>query len=142
MSIHSTLKEVKPLNIDLDNYESIFDAAIDAWAFEREKKHSLLDVIEFPIIDENSNSFKVKDLKKETFDLDSDSFKYFIVSKESEKKSRYLKIIKNDNYITYSNVSLVNDKETDIKEMYQFVLSDDMNWLQMYIEILYEIKTF
>lgn len=136
------LLQMEPLSINLDDYESVFDAAIDAWALERAYKHSILDVIDFPILDEKSNSFKVKDLKQETFSLEPDSSRYFIVSKESEQKGRYLKIIKNNNYITYNNVSISDDKEVDVKEMYQFVLSDDMDWLQMYIEILYEIKNF
>lgn len=134
------LERQTPLN--LEEYESVFDAVIDYNYDINRKKHSLLDVLDLPILDKNSDSFKVQDLKRETLDLKSGEFKYFTVNKESKLKCRFLKIYKDGNKVVYSNVTLKDSQEINLKEMYSFDFSDNVDWLQMYIEILYEIKHF
>jgi hypothetical protein len=131
------------ITIDLDNFESVFDAISFVEYKKCEKLHSLCSVLDFPIIDMDDD-FKVKDLKEETLSLKSGEFKYLKVSGYSISKNRVLKIVRNNDFIRYINVNVIDDVESDSKEMYCFDLSnaDSINWLQMYIEILYEIKNY
>lgn len=133
------------MTINLDDYESIFDAVSVALNDKREKKHQLSDVIDFPVTGKD-DEFKVKDLKQKTEGMIKDGVEYLVVSKESKLKNRVVRIDRYAaDYIRYTNVCLDEDgnelKETRSR-MYDFSLLDEPDYLDMYVELLYEIKHY
>lgn len=131
------------VNINLDNYESIFDALADLRWKEREYRHTISDVIDFPI---TGDEFKVKDLKSRTECLSTGGIDYLIVSRDSKDKNRVVKIDKySDTLVRYTNVSLdVNGVEIEdtYNKMYEFDITKEPDYFNMYIELLYEIKHY
>lgn len=124
-------------NINLDNYESVFDAVCDAHFIKL--KPSLLDALDFPI---DANYFRVQDLKEMTQSLEENKCKEVFVSKYSKEFNRILKIKRLNNIITYSLENIACD-DTDIKELYRFKLDHlPESYLDMYTTILWEIKNY
>lgn len=131
------------LDINLDDYESIFDAVSALMLKETMEKHTMADVIDFPL---GENRFGVSTLKKETEELGKDAVKYVEVSKESKDKQRVLRIDRYaEVYARYTNVCLDNNgneiKDTR-KKMYEFCITDEPDYYKMFIEVLYEIKHY
>lgn len=124
-------------NINLDDYESIFDAVYDA-RFTK-LKPSLLSAFDFPL---GVSYFRVQDLREITQSLEENECREIFVSKYSKEFNRILKIKRLNNIITYS-LENINCDDIDVKELYSFTL--DMlpeSYLEMYITILWEVKSY
>lgn len=124
-------------NINLDNYESVFDAVCDAHFMGI--KPSLLNALDFPI---DIGYFRVQDLKEITQSLEENDCYEIFVSKYSKEFNRVLKIKRLNNIITYS-LENINCDDIDLKELYKFKI--DLlpeSYLDMYTVILWEIKNY
>ena len=130
------------LDINLDDYESIFDAVSSIMAKETVARHTMAAVMDFPV----REGFGVKDLKKSTEEMDADGIQYVEVSGASKEKHRVLRIDRYAGvYARYTNVCL-DENGNEIKgtrnKMYDFCVTEEPDYYKMYIEVLYEIKHY
>lgn len=126
--------------INLDDYESVFDAIHDIHYNESKKKLSMLDVLTFPVYDEND--LKVKDLKNHPDTLkDGDFIDLRINSKYTDVYKIYLRIYKKDDLVSYLLVS--DDFKIPLSDKIIHTMdieNPDIEYYDLFIKVLYSVK--
>lgn len=123
--------------INLDNYESIFDAIMEMDT-PKLKPH-LIDVLDFPV---DNSYLRIQDLVNYTNSVQDNKEVLLTVSRYSESIKRKLKIRKDNDYVIYSLVN-VGTPDLDEKELYKFLVnSPSDSYLDMYAQILWEVKNY